>query len=135
MGHDLPPLRDHDGYIDTGDIVERRDNRYFFVGRKQGIINVGGLKVHPEEVESVINQHPAVQMSLVKARKSPFTGSIIVADVVIKASDGATDQHLLRSEILRKCRETLSQHKVPAVIHIVQTIEVAESGKLVRANA
>jgi acyl-coenzyme A synthetase/AMP-(fatty) acid ligase len=135
MGHDLPPLRDPDGYIDTGDIVERRDDRYFFVGRKQGIINVGGLKVHPEEVESVINQHPAVQMSLVKARKSSFTGSIIVADVVTKTCGGATDQETLCSEILRKCRETLPQHKVPAVIRVVRTIEIAESGKLVRANA
>jgi len=135
MGDGLPPLKDHDGYIDTGDIVERRDDRYFFAGRKQGVINVGGLKVHPEEVESVINQHPGVQMSLVKARKSPFTGSIIVAEVVTKASDDATDQETLCSEILRTCRETLPQHKVPAVIRIVRTIKIAKSGKLVRANA
>ena len=135
LGDGLPSLKDHDGYIDTGDIVERRDDRYFFAGRKQGVINVGGLKVHPEEVESVINQHPGVLMSLVKARKSPFTGSIIVAEVVTKTYDGATDQETLCSELLRKCRETLPQHKVPAVIRIVRTIKIAESGKLVRANA
>ena len=39
-------------------MVERRGDRYYFVGRKGGIINVGGLKVHPEEIEAVINRHP-----------------------------------------------------------------------------
>ena len=51
-------LVDKDGFVDTGDIVERRGDRYYFVGRKDGVINVGGLKVHPEEVEAVINKHP-----------------------------------------------------------------------------
>ena len=40
-----------------------------------GIINVGGLKVHPEEIETIINRHPDVQMSLVRGRKNPITGA------------------------------------------------------------
>ena len=56
-------LRDEEGFIDTGDIVELRGERYHFVGRRGGIINVGGLKVHPEEIEAVINRHPDVRMS------------------------------------------------------------------------
>jgi len=51
-------LRDDDGFVDTGDMVERRGDRFYFIGRRGGIINVGGLKVHPEEVEAVINRHP-----------------------------------------------------------------------------
>ena len=82
-----PALRDSEGFVDTGDIVELRGDRYYFVGRRGGIINVGGLKVHPEEVEAVINRHHAVHMSRVKSRKNPFTGSIIIADVVLKAAD------------------------------------------------
>ena len=78
-------LRDADGFVDTGDMVELRGDRYYFVGRRDGIINVGGLKVHPEEVEAVINAHPGVQMSLVKARRNPITGAVVVADVVPKA--------------------------------------------------
>src|SRR5215469_7789308 len=62
------------GWVDTGDLVELRGDRYFFMGRRGGIINVGGQKVHPEEVEAVINRHPAVHSSLVKARKSPVMG-------------------------------------------------------------
>ena len=65
-------LADKDGFVDTGDMVELRGDRYYFVGRRDGIINVGGLKVHPEEVEAVINRHPSVQMSLVKARRNPL---------------------------------------------------------------
>ena len=40
-------LRDAEGFVDTGDIVELRGDRYYFVGRKGGIINVGGLKISP----------------------------------------------------------------------------------------
>ena len=54
-------LRDLDGFVDTGDMVERRGDRYVFAGRRGGIINVGGLKIHPEEIEAVINRHPQVQ--------------------------------------------------------------------------
>ena len=65
------PLLDADRFVDTGDMVERRGDRYFFAGRKGGIINIGGLKVHPEEVEAVINRHPLVRMSLVRSRAKP----------------------------------------------------------------
>src|SRR6202043_2292257 len=50
IGADAPPLADAEGFIDTGDMVELRGERYHFVGRRGGIINIGGLKVHPEEV-------------------------------------------------------------------------------------
>ena len=66
-----------EGFVDTGDIVERRGDRYYFVGRRGGIINVGGLKVHPEEVEAIINRHPDVRMSLVHSRKNPITGAAV----------------------------------------------------------
>ena len=76
-------LTDEEGFVDTGDMVELRGDRYHFVGRRGGIINIGGLKVHPEEIEAVINRHDEVRMSRVKSRKSPITGAIVVADVVL----------------------------------------------------
>src|SRR6202012_4112331 len=85
VGRDDLAVSDADGFVDTDDMVEQRGDRLYFLGRRAGIINVGGLKVHPEEVEQVINQHDAVRMSLVKARRSPITGDLIVADVVLKA--------------------------------------------------
>jgi acyl-CoA synthetase (AMP-forming)/AMP-acid ligase II len=49
-----PALKDSEGFVDTGDRVELRDGRYVFIGRSGRVINVGALKVYPEEVEAVI---------------------------------------------------------------------------------
>jgi acyl-coenzyme A synthetase/AMP-(fatty) acid ligase len=131
-------LTDADGFIDTGDMLELRGERYYFAGRHGGIINVGGLKVHPEEVEAVINGHPQVRMSLVLSRKNPITGAIVVADVVLiadAAENGAARIGTLRSEIMELCRARLPQHKVPAMIRFVPSLNVAASGKLERPHA
>ncbi len=128
-------LRGADGFVDTGDMVELRDGRYHFVGRRGGIINIGGLKVHPEEVEAVINRHPSVRMALVKARKSPITGAIVVADIVVEAATGASETEGLKNEILDACRQVLPRHKVPTVIHFVRALDISASGKLVRPYA
>jgi acyl-coenzyme A synthetase/AMP-(fatty) acid ligase len=88
VGAGAPALAGDDGFVDTGDIVEQSGERYYFVGRRGGIINVGGMKVHPEEVEAVINRHPQVRMSLVRPKRSPITGAIAVADVVLKQERG-----------------------------------------------
>src|SRR4029079_14326708 len=86
VGNDRAPLCDSDGFVDTRDMVELRDGRYYFAGRRDGIINVGGLKVHPEEVEAVINRHPDVRMSLVRSRRNPITGEIVVAEVLLRTA-------------------------------------------------
>ena len=89
VGGEQASLRDDDGFVDTGDMVELRGDRYVFAGRRGGIINIGGLKVHPEEIEAVINRHPQVRMSLVRSKASPITGSIAIADVVLKSGGEA----------------------------------------------
>jgi acyl-CoA synthetase (AMP-forming)/AMP-acid ligase II len=126
-------LKDDDGFVDSGDIVERRGNRYYFLGRDSGVINVGGLKVHPEEVEAVINLHPAVRMSLVHARRNSMLGSIVVADVVLarapSENEGGDD---IKQEILRTCREKLLPYKIPATVRFVPSLNLNASGKLVR---
>jgi acyl-coenzyme A synthetase/AMP-(fatty) acid ligase len=137
LGPERPPMADADGFVATGDVVELRGGRYYFAGRKDGVINVGGLKVYPEEVEGVINRHPEVRMSLVRTRKSPITGALVVADVVlrseVKPEDGACSQ--LEREILGLCREELSRHKIPALIRFVPAVTVGASGKMVRHHA
>jgi acyl-CoA synthetase (AMP-forming)/AMP-acid ligase II len=129
-------LTDAAGFVDTGDIVERRGERFYFAGRKGGIINVGGLKVHPEEIEAVINRHPSVRMSLVRGRGNPVTGSIVVADVVLKNDAEGTAsrpaQIALKDDIIKLCRDALPRHKVPAAISFVPALDVAATGKLVR---
>ena len=83
VGRNAAALTDGDGFVDTGDMVELRGDRYHFVGRRGGIINIGGLKVHPEEIEAVINRHAEVRMSRARSRRSPITGRIVVADVIL----------------------------------------------------
>lgn len=126
-------VADAEGFVDTGDIVQLRGERYYFLGRKTGVINVGGLKVHPEEVEAAINRHPKVRASLVRARRNPITGSIVVADVLLK--DGTDQNADLRREIIQICQERLARHKVPTTIQFVPNLNVSPTGKLIRHNA
>jgi acyl-CoA synthetase (AMP-forming)/AMP-acid ligase II len=139
LGPGVPALRRTDGFVDTGDRMELRGGRYHFVGRAGGVINVGGLKVHPEEVEAVINSHPWVRMSLAKARRNPITGAVVTADVVLAEHlNGARERpsnESLTQELLETCRRALPAHKVPSVIRIVPALEVSPAGKLVRPNA
>jgi acyl-CoA synthetase (AMP-forming)/AMP-acid ligase II len=132
MGEGSPVLKDAEGFVDTGDTLELRSGRYYFTGRRDGTINVGGYKVHPEEVEAVINRHPVVAMSLVKAKKNPITGALVVADVVLKNSQIDRSLDPLQRDILRFCRGELAPHMVPTSINIVPMLAVGESGKLVR---
>lgn len=123
-----------DGFVDTGDLVELRGERYYFVGRRDGVINVGGAKVHPEEIEAVLNRNPRVRMSLVKARKNPITGAIVAAEVVINSgSEPAIENAVLRSELIEACNRALPAYKVPASIRFVDSLEVTASGKLARS--
>jgi acyl-coenzyme A synthetase/AMP-(fatty) acid ligase len=136
LGESSPILKSANGFVDTGDLIELLDDRYHFVGRRDGVINVGGLKVYPEEVEAVINRHPEVQMSLVRTRRNPITGALVVADVVLTAPQAASrDVRALQGDILLLCREALSAHKVPTAINFIPALAVAESGKIMRRNA
>jgi acyl-coenzyme A synthetase/AMP-(fatty) acid ligase len=128
------PLVDPDGFVDTADMLELRGDRYGFAGRRGGIINIGGLKVHPEEIEAVINRHPRVRMSLVRPKRSPVTGSIVIADVVLKNGANITSGEAgeVKGDIFKLCREALPRHKVPAAISFVAVLDVAASGKLAR---
>jgi acyl-CoA synthetase (AMP-forming)/AMP-acid ligase II len=136
VGEESSTLTDDEGFVDTGDMVERRGDRYYFLGRRNGIINVGGLKVYPEEVEATINRHPAVRMSMVRSTRSSITGSLVVADVVLRGpSDrsGACDEIVdFKREILQICHESLPPHKIPATIRFVPGLEMAAAGKLAR---
>ena len=122
------------GFVDTGDMVEHRGDRCYFIGRREGVINVGGEKVFPEEVEAVINQHPAIRMSLVWPRRSPVTGAVVAADIVLEQGHAA-DFASVRDTVLQRCREALPPHKVPVSIRAVPSLAIAESGKLVRRRA
>jgi acyl-coenzyme A synthetase/AMP-(fatty) acid ligase len=133
LGGDVAISVDADGFLDTGDLVKRQGDRYYFMGRRDGVINVGGLKVHPEAVEAIINRHPAVIVSQVSSRASPVTGAIVVADVVLQPTEANFED--VKEEIMNLCRRELSRHQLPFTLRQVPSLVVAESGKLLRRHA
>jgi acyl-coenzyme A synthetase/AMP-(fatty) acid ligase len=68
-------------------------------------------------------------MSRAKSRRSPITGSIVAADIVLVSSGREKE---IRDEILRDCRDQLAAYKVPAFISFVETLDVTIAGKLSR---
>ena len=131
-------LADLDGFVDTGDMVELHGDRYVFAGRRGGIINIGGLKVHPEEVEAVINRHPQVRMSLVRPKRKP--DHRLDRDRRRRAESARRMPKPTRRRGARRGQgrypETVPRraagHKVPAAISIVPSLDVAATGKLAR---
>ena len=70
------------------DQIEIRDDRYYFKGRSGGVINVGGMKVHPEEIEAVLNVHAWItNVTQCTSRRNPITGAVVAAEVVLMTSD------------------------------------------------
>lgn len=127
---DSKELYEEDGYIDSGDIIEIKNNRAYFLGRSSGSINVGGNKVHPEEVEQVLIETGLVESAYVYPRKSEMMGNIVCADVALK--DTLAEPSKIKTELLNHCKEKLNRFKIPAILKFVTKIEINQNGKLKR---
>lgn len=114
----------------TGDLVELRGDRCLFTGRKSDCIHVGGAKVYPLEVETVIRAVPGVREVLVKGRKNAITGELVTAIIVLEEG---VDPAAARREITTECQRQLARYKAPAIIEFRQRIELTDSHKLSRA--
>ena len=126
----LESMYGKDGFINTGDIVKVEKDRVYFQGRESGAINVGGNKVQPEEVESIILSSNLVKEAYVYAKRSPILGSLVCADIVI--SDSVIDEKTLKKDIINYCKQNMPKFKIPALLKIVKSIELSQSGKLKR---
>lgn len=115
---------------DTGDVVEVVGNRVLFRGRRDAMVNVGGVKVFPETVEAHLLQSPFVQDVRVSARPNPITGHILTADIVLKpfAGDHDTDP----AEAIRAHVASLPRSQRPASIRYVDAIDAGATGKKLR---
>jgi acyl-CoA synthetase (AMP-forming)/AMP-acid ligase II len=113
-----------DGWFITGDSVEV-DGEYFkILGRVSEMINVGGEKVFPQEVENVILEIPEVLDVLVYSEKNNITGNIVCAKVQLNEIGNSKD---ILNEIKRFCRKKLESFKVP--VKIIITHEPLYSGR------
>lgn len=116
-----------DGWFTTGDIGRMDPQGYLYLaGRKTAVINLAGRKVFPEEIESVLNRHPAVCESRVYGTAHPHLGEVVEAEVVLR--NAAT------TDALRDfCRVHLSPDKVPSRFHVVNLVaKTAVTGKIRR---
>ncbi len=117
-----------DGWFRTGDRVERGPgNTLCVLGRTGELINVGGEKVMPTEVESAILNTPGVIDCRVFGEKNSIVGQTVAAEVVAQSAE---DPEKLRALIRVTCRSTLSAYKVPTRINFVPSIVSTRLKKL-----
>ena len=116
-----------DGWYKTGDLVEEKEDGYLkIVGRNQEVINVGGQKVLPLEVESVIMQLDEVTDCVVYPEPNAITGQSVVTEVSAKVGfDRKTITRLIR----KHCREKLDSYKVPTKVNLTDSIEFIDRFK------
>jgi acyl-CoA synthetase (AMP-forming)/AMP-acid ligase II len=120
-----------DGWFNTQDRVEV-DGEYFrILGRDSEIINVGGQKVYPAEVESVIQSVANIAEVTVYGEAHPITGQIVCARV---STIEPVDLKVLRTAIKQACRLRLESFKVPVKIELTQERQYSDRFKKVRAR-
>ncbi len=129
LNHDTTRFTE-DGWFRTGDIVEEADNGFLrIIGRRQDLINVGGEKVTPSEVESILMEIPEVADCLVYGEENAITGQNVAAKLIPQAK---LDPKQLKRQIKKYCRERLSGYKVPARIQITSSADYSKRFKKIR---
>ncbi|MFD2256197.1 class I adenylate-forming enzyme family protein [Luteolibacter algae] len=117
------------GWFATGDLVKiSSDRTVTMFGRCKSVINIGGMKVFPEEIEAVLNTHPAVLGSKVFAADHATLGAFPCAEILLH---GGCELPRLR-ELRSFCLEKLASYKVPMQFRAVESIERTASGKIKR---
>lgn len=118
---------DHEGFLDTGDLARVDPDGFAWIeGRAGDLINRGGNKVFPEQVEEVLRLSDSVEEAAVIGVPDERLGEVPVALVV--TADGLLDPE----DLERLCREHLSPYKVPVAFEPVASLARNETGKLLR---
>lgn len=116
-----------DNYLYTGDIAIMDEEGYFkIVDRKKDMIIVSGFKVYPREVEEVILKIPGVLEAAVVGIEHPIKGQIVKAFVVKNNSD------ITEYDIIKYCKDKLSNYKVPKEIEFIDNIPKNQAGKILK---
>ncbi len=119
--------------IGTGDLVERRGDRYEFTGRRGDVIVVGGAKVYPRHVEELLRGVAGIADARVYGLPSGITGELVAAEVVLADPlPVATNPDGVRAAALAACRAGLPPHAVPRILDIVRKIATNPAGKVPR---
>jgi acyl-CoA synthetase (AMP-forming)/AMP-acid ligase II len=119
------------GWFPTGDLVEIREGRVYFVGRKSDMINVAGSKVFPIEVERVIRIIPGVSDVRVFGKTSSIAGELVACEIVATPDQ---DREALKETVVRTCRAQLNSQQQPRLIKLVERIDLSSAGKTLRTK-
>jgi acyl-CoA synthetase (AMP-forming)/AMP-acid ligase II len=120
-----------EAWVATGDLVERRGDRVLFRGRKTDLINVGGRKVLPATVETVLREAAGVGDVRVYGKGSSLVGQLVAADIVLARGSKEGE---VRAEINRIARDRLAEHEVPRLLRVVDSIACSRAGKVLRSE-
>ena len=127
---EMAPARDADGWLRTGDLGRLDPDGYLHLaGRLKELVNRGGEKIAPREVEEALSAHPAVAEAIVFPAPHPTLGEDVVAAVVLRPGASATAQDL-RAHV----RARLADHKVPGQLRLVERIPTLPTGKIQRSR-
>ena len=109
---------DGDGWFNTKDKVEQRKDGYIkILGRITDIINVGGEKVYPIEVEGILLRYKGVKDVHVFGERNPLTGNVVVAEISVSAENNNKD---FVKELRNFCVENMERFKIPVKILLVE---------------
>jgi acyl-coenzyme A synthetase/AMP-(fatty) acid ligase len=121
-----------DGWFVTGDLVEQEGEYLRILGRQSDVINVGGEKVNPAEVESVVEELDMVREAVAYGEPNAIVGHVVCARVRLS---GAADPRAAAREIKAHCRRRLEPHKVPVRVTIVDEPLHTDRSKKLRREA
>ena len=124
-----PDPFDAEGFLDTGDLVEQEGEWIRILGRDSEIINVGGYKVFPAEVESVLLEMENIEDVVVFGQDHAIMGKIVVAKIKLKAPE---KQRELKARMLAFCKNKLQSYKVPGKIVLTDETTYNERFKRMR---
>ncbi|WDL95672.1 class I adenylate-forming enzyme family protein [Alicyclobacillus sp. ALC3] len=117
---------DERGWFHTGDLATLNEAGYVtIVGRIKEMINRGGLKIYPREVEERLYEHPAIQEVAVVGVPDPVLGERSCACITLKPGESITPE-----EARTYCREHLADYKVPDFVEVMEALPLNSSGKI-----
>ncbi len=119
-----------DGWFHTGDAVEVDGEYIRILGRKSELINVGGEKVYPAEVESVIQEMDNISEVIVYGEKNPITGNIVTAQVSLVEEE---PPKALSIRLKAFCRQRMAAYKIPVKVKVVDQKQHSERFKKLRS--
>lgn len=128
FGNNAGSPRSSDQWFNTGDLVTQDElGVVIYRGRKKSVINSGGNKIFPEEVEAVLKDAPDIRAVRVVGELHPLLGQSVVAEIVVSSSaKPSTDSWRAL------CSRELSAYKVPQEFRVVDSLPLTSSGKIVR---